>query len=280
MRALVAFSLLASSLAFADFTLVNEATSNGKNRTVTLSVKASKAYFHMVEDGGQTRTMLRDADAKKMWLIDDEKKVVVVVTEEDSKALEARQEQFRAQMKAQLEKMPPEQRARLEQTMLGGAQDQTKFNFTYEKKNTPSRKVAGFACDEYTIKRDGQPHGEGCFTAWKNTGMTAEEFKATMLKAMPTSAASGPMLQAFEAHNNAPGLPVERAIFDAQGNVLSRTSLKSLSKTALGPEKFELPKGYTEKKMAEGMMGGPRPGPTAPASANPATPAPTPAPKK
>ncbi|MFT3711473.1 MAG: hypothetical protein QM817_27885 [Archangium sp.] len=276
MRALVAFALLASSLAFADFTLVNESMSNGKNRTVTLSVKANKAWFQLVDDSGQTRTMLRDADQKKMWLINDEKKIVVLVTEEDSKALEARQEKFRAQMKAQLEKMKPEQRARMEQTMLGGGEpDPNKSaNFTYEKKGTPSRKVANFPCDEYTIKRDGQPHGEGCFAAWKSVGMTAEEFKNSMLKAMPASAASGPMLQAFEAHANAPGLPVERAIFDAEGKVISRTSLKSLVKTALGPEKFELPKGYTEKKMGEANAP-----PAGPAAAAPTpTPAPTPAP--
>jgi hypothetical protein len=260
-RLLVAFALLASTVALADLTLVNEATSNGKNRTVTFSVRGNKAFFEMVEDGGLTRTMLRDVEAKKSWIVDHDKKVLLLMTEEDSKALEARQEAFRAQMRAQLEKLPPEQRARMEQTMLGGADPSKAPQFTYEKKNTPARKVAGFSCEEYLIKRDGVLHGEGCFAQWKATGMSSEEFKATMLKAMPSSAASGPMLHAFEAHNNAPGMPVERSTFDAQGNVLTRTSLKSMSKKALPAEKFELPKGYTEKSMMPAAPPAPAPAP-------------------
>lgn len=265
-RALIFAGVISASAAFAgagELTLINEATGNGKTRLVTLSLRGSKAYFEMAEEGAPPRIMLRDADQKKMWLVDNDKKLLIVITEEDSKALEARQAQFRAQMKAQLEKLPPEQRARMEATMLGGQgpSDPAKQPaFTYEKKKSPSRKVAGFSCDDYTVKRDGQLHGEGCYTAWKSVGMTADEFKNTMLKAMPSSAAAGPMVQAFEAHNSAPGLPVERIVYDANGVVLHRTTLKSFTKTALPADKFELPKGYTEKTMAEGMGAGPRPG--------------------
>lgn len=282
MRTVIAASLISASLSFAaappqELTLINESTSGGKNRVVTLSLKGSKAYFEMAEEGAPPRVMLRDMDQKKMWLVNDEKKLLIVVTEDDSKALEARQEQFRAQMKAQLEKMPPEQRARMEATMLGGQTDPSKpSNFTYEKKKTPARKIAGFACEDYTVKRDGQLHGEGCYATWKTVGITAEEFKNVMLKSMPSSAAAGPMMQAFEAHNAAPGLPIERVVFDAKGNVTHSTTLKSFTKTALPAAKFELPKGYTEKPMAEGMMrppGAPGPGPQQPGP----TPAPAPA---
>lgn len=255
-----------------EMTLVNEAQSNGKQRTVTLSVKGARVFFEMAEQGAPARQMLRDADQKKMWIINHEKKELVVVTEEDSKALEARQAQFRAQMKAQIEKLPPAQRARMEATMLGGGQPDTSKvpNFTYEKKGTPPRTVAGYSCDDYAVKRDGQLHGEGCYAAWKAIGMTADEFKSAMMKAMPTSTQAGPMMQAFEAHASAPGVPVERIVYDANGVVLHRTALKSFSKTALPAERFELPKGYTEKTMAAGMMMGPGPmGPMGPKGAAP-----------
>lgn len=284
MRALIAASVISASVSFAsappsELTLINESTSGGKNRVVTLSLRGNKAYFEMAEEGAPPRIMLRDIEAKKMWLVNDEKKLLIVVTEEDSKALEARQEQFRAQMKAQLEKMPPEQRARMEATMLGGQADPSKpQNFTYEKKKTAARKIAGFACEDYVVKRDGQLHGEGCYATWKTVGITAEEFKNIMLKSMPSSAAAGPMMQAFEAHSSAPGLPIERIVFDANGNVTHSTTLKSFTKTALPAAKFELPKGYTEKPMAEGMMGRPPPGAPGPGAPGPNAPAPKPAP--
>lgn len=259
MRSLIAVVPLLSLTAFAaasEVTLVNEAVTQGKTRTITLSVKGAKAYLDFREENGPSRGMIRDADSKQLWLIDHDKKTVMVVTEEDSKAMEARQEQFRAQMKAQLEKMPPEQRARMEATMMAAPEAGKMPSYTYEKKKTPARKVAGFSCDDYVIKReDGTTHGEGCFASWKAIGISADDFKAMMLRAMPSTAAAGPMLQAFEAHTNAPGMPVERTMLDAQGNPTVKTTLKSLTKTALGAEKFAVPKDYTEKLMKDAMFG-------------------------
>ena len=266
LRSLLVAAVLLSSSAFADLTLVSDVTSLGKHRVVTLSVKADKAFFDIVEDGAGRRGMLRDGVGKKLFLLDHEKKVVMVMTEEDSKALEARQEQFKAQMKAQLEKMPPEQRARMEQSMLGMMEPQKPPAYTYEKKKAPARKIAGFSCDDYTIKLEGKAVGEGCLTTWKAVGMTADEFKKAVLDAMPSSASAGPMLSAFEAQSTAPGFPVERTMFDDAGAVKSKTTLKSFTKSAMAAENFEVPKGYAEKSMKD-LKGPPPPGAPAPAPA-------------
>ena len=168
---------------------------------------------------------------------------------------------MKAQMKAQLSRLPPEQRARME-AMLSGAIDATKPHvFTYEKKKGPARKVAGYACDDYAVKKDGQANGEGCFTSWKELGLSAEEFQETMKKALPQAAQNGPMGQAFEANASAPGFPVSRTTVDAQGQVRTVVTTKSFSKKALSADKFELPKGYEEKAVPMPMM----PGQAAPA---------------
>ncbi len=255
-RLLTALVLCLSTAALADLTMVSESTSQGKVRTVTLSAKGGKAYFEMKEADGPTRVMLRDADAKKMFLIDHPKKTVVVVTEEDSKGLEEKQAQLRAQMQAQLAKMPPEQRARIESTMLGTMGGEAKPpDFTYEKKKSGTRKLNGFTCQDYAMKRDGKAWGEGCFITWKDAGFTADEFKATMLRAMPTMGGAGPMGNAFEANAHAPGFPVWRTVVDAQGVVTIETTVKSLSKTSMPAENFEVPKDYTERAMTDVMKG-------------------------
>lgn len=260
MRILAALVVLASSAALADLTLVNEATTNGKTRQVTLSTKGSRAWFELKEPDGTTRTMLRDGDAKKLFLIDHPKKTVMAVTEADGKALEQKQAEFRAQIQAQLAKLPPEQRARMEQTMLGNAAPDAKPPmYSYEKKKTAARKVGGFSCQDYVIKLDAKVHGEACFMSWKDAGFTAEEFKALMVKALPTSATTQPMAVAFDPHSNAPGLPVWRKMVDEAGNTTSEMTLKSFTKTAVAAENFELPKGYTEKAMADVMNQRPPP---------------------
>lgn len=259
MRSVLTAVLCFSSVALADLTLVNEAVSGGKTRLVTLSAKGGKAFFEIKEGDGPTRTMLRDADAKKLFIIDHQKKVAMVITEQDSKAQEEKQAALRAQLQAQLAKMPPEQRARMESSMLGQL-DSKPAVFTYEKKKTPARKISGFSCQDYSIKRDGQPGGEGCFATWKDIGVPADEFKAIMVKAMPTTP-GGPMAQAFDAADSAPGFPVWRSHVNAAGEVTTETTLKSISKTAVAAENFEVPKGYTEKTMGEAMKPPPPPAP-------------------
>ena len=258
-RVLLAAVVVLSSAALADLTLVNEAVAGGKTRTVTLWVKGSKALFDMKETDGPARTMLRDADAKKLFIIDHQKKAVLIITEQDSKQLEERQAMMRAQLKAQLDKMPPEQRARVESTMLAPT-DAKPPVYSYEKKKTPARKVSGFSCQDYFIKRDGQPGGEGCFASWKDVGIAAEEFKTIMLKAMP-SLPGGPIAQGFEAADGAPGFPVYRQHLGADGAVMAQTTLKSLSKDTLKAETFELPTDYAQKSVADAMPGN-RPQPT------------------
>lgn len=262
-KLLAAFVFCLASAAWADMTMVSEVTSSGRpSRTVTLSVKGPLALFEF-NDGTVTRTMLRDGGAKKMYAINHEKKELTVITEEDSRELEARQEAFRAQLKLQLEKMPAEQRARMEATMLGPQTGGTAKapNFTYEKKKTAARKLNGFSCQDYVVKRDGAEDGEGCFAAWKDIGVTASDFKTTMESAMPNSSSQQMMTQVFDGQATAPGFPVWRQRSDAQGNK-SESSVKSFSKSALAGDKFVLPKDYAQKSMGDALKAQPQKAPT------------------
>lgn len=251
MRLLLTAVLSLSTSALADLTLVNETIAMGKTRTVTLSAKGPKAFFEMKEADAPNRTMVRDGEQKKLFIIDHPKKTVLVITEQDSKQMEEKQAALRAQLQAQLAKMPPEQRARMESGMLAQI-DPKPIVFAYEKKKTPARKVAGYSCQDYSITREGQPSGEGCFTSWKDLGISADEFKKVMLKAMP--AQMNPMsTAAFEGSDTAPGYPVWRTHVNAEGQVTSEVTLKSFSKSAVAATNFELPKDYAQKSMAESM---------------------------
>ncbi len=249
---------LVARAAFADLTMVSTSVSGGVTREITVSVRGPKAFFELRQEGAEPRTLLRDGEAKKLYMVNHGKKELVVVTEQDSQELQANQAMIKAQMEAQLARLPPEQRARLEAAMAPMAAAPKPSSWTYEKKKGPSRKLAGFSCQDYVVKRDGKLDGEGCFASWKDAGLTAVEFKDTLAKAMPRMAGDVASA-AFEGQETAPGFPVHRTFLDAEGQLKTETTLKSLTKSALGAERFELPKDYVLKDMADAMKRRPAP---------------------
>ena len=68
---------------------------------------------------------------------------------------------------------------------------------------------------------------------------------------------SGRCLRFQPTSDSAPGLPVWRAHANGEGQVTAQTTLKSISRTALAAENFELPRGYAEKSMADSMRSPP-----------------------
>lgn len=221
MRRLVAAAILfLPTLAAADLTLVNEQVdSAGKTRTVSLSIKGRKTFFEVKENDGTTRTILRDGEAKKQFIIDHQAKSMMMLAEKDSS------EQKRAQIAAQHVK-----RAAV---------------IVYEKKKSPARKVSGFVCEDYLIKRGGKLLGEGCFASWNITGLTEDDFKAVLRKAMPPG--GGMMSQAYDPNSGPPGFAVWQVDIDDAGQVTLETTIRSLSTTAMAPANFELPKDYVEE---------------------------------
>lgn len=257
-RLLTALVVTTSSLALADLTMVSEVVASGKTRVITLSAKGKRGYFEMKDGDSPARVMLRDGEAKKLFLVDHEKKVVVVMTEEDSKEQEARQAAFKAQLEAQVSKLPPEQRERVQQGMLAqiAPPKEKVVPFTYEKKGGPARKISGFTCEDYLVKREGAVRAEACFATWKSVGLTAQEFQKTVAEATPKPVFGGMATQASqdaEAEAAAPGFPVWRKLLDAQGVVTAEMTVRSVSKEALAADKFEVPKGYEQRSMADQM---------------------------
>jgi Domain of unknown function (DUF4412) len=268
-RSAFTLALCLSRLALADFTLVSESAFQGHKRTLTLSTLGTKAYFEMKDaDGSSDRVILRDAELKKMFIIDHAKKIIITVSDEESKALEAKQAAWRERMKAQLAKMPPERRAQIEAAMPLG--DAKTAPFTFEKKKGKPRKVNGFACEDYTIKREGKLYGEGCFAAWKAVGVTATELKANLERALPQGSAAVPG-SAMEEWVDVPGFPVWRTHVGEAGAVVSETTVTSIVKTAVAAERFQVPQGYTEKTMGE--FRGPTPAAPSSQTATPPSPA-------
>lgn len=257
---LTALVVVFATPALADLTVVTEVSTAGKKRVVTVSLKGQRSFMSLEEEGKSPPVIVRDGAAKQMFIIDHKNKTVVKAAEPNEEELKLRQEQFKQQMAAQLARLPPEQRKKMEERMFPAAPG-TSAPLTYEKKKTPARKVNGFSCEDYVIKREGQVHGEGCFAPFKDFKFTAAEYQDAFKAALPKTAMPGQQ-HGFDTDQLAPGIAVVRTLVDSSGNVTSETTLKSLSKTALSADKFEVPKDYTVKSAADMM---PQPVPAAPA---------------
>lgn len=251
MRLLILVSLLSAGAALADLSSTSETVLPGKPVQVSsLSVKGNKALFE-VQEGATKRLMLRDAAQKTLFVINHDQKELVVMPDPKPKGDGPNNARFRAELAEQLAKLPPEKRARMEQTMLTEQPAGVKRPVTtWEKKATAPRTVSGFTCSDYVIKRDGVETGEGCFAAWKDMGVQVKDYIAAMRVALPAEAQGE-----VEEISAAPGLVVWR-VRTLPGGSQSEMTLKTLSTAALPAAKFELPKGYAQRTLSEVLSRG------------------------
>jgi len=164
------------------------------------------------------------------------------------------------QMQAQLAKLPPEQRAQMEQLLgsrLGGAAAQKPD--VYESVDTGrSDSVDGRACRTWQIKRNGMIDSEVCVVPYASLGgkediqallrRMAEMFES-LTKALPQAAAS--VTGAMHAYTRINGYPVRSRGFTAGKPDGDEEVLKSWKEQAVPATMFEPPAGYKRINLAD-----------------------------
>jgi len=138
-----AAALIAVPARAEDLTIVFKATGSGAAGTSTSYYSSEK----MRTGSGDTETIFEYAPGK-ITSIDHKKKEYSEITlaemEAAMKAAAAKMEQANAQMKQQMDAMPPAMREKMEQ-MMGGVAS----SVTVAKGGT--RQVAGYTCQDYTV---------------------------------------------------------------------------------------------------------------------------------
>jgi hypothetical protein len=193
-----------------------------------------------------------------LYIIDDKDKSYIVMDkatmEQVAKKLNAQMEQ----LKQQMAKLPPEQRAQLEQVLggagLGGAPR------TVEVADTgKSDKVDGRACKLWDVTRDGVldeqicvapysslPGKENFSTVFGNFAKVFEE----MAKSVPML--SGMMANEFSAQVKTNGYPVRQRAYENGKLINEETLVKTWREEAIPASLFEVPAGYTRKSLPVG----------------------------
>ena len=199
-----------------------------------------------------------------MYIVDEADKSYVVFDKATMDALAKKLNAEMAQVKEQLAKLPPEQRAQMEQAMgkipgMGG-NDQ---KWTVEAVDSgKSDKVEGRDCKLWDIKRNGEldeqvcvvpfaalPGKENFQTVFGNFSKVFDE----MAKSVPMLA--GMMGNEFSAHVKTNGYPIRMRNYENGKLAAEETLMKVWREEAVPASMFEIPAGYKLKQMPLGPGG-------------------------
>jgi len=256
-RPLVTFALMFASLAtplraYAGVTLVMQ---RGASDISTLYVDGDK--MRMENPAAQKEhTVVIDAAAKRMLMINEAEKSYSEITEADMKRIGEQLAARRAEMEERMKSLPPEQRKHME-SMMGGAAGkprELKFERMGDKKT-----VNGFPCEMYRVLEEGAPKEEDCLATWSSSLLQRSDFAGLRKFAEEMAKDSGAMgagggHQMFEQFDKYPGFPVTRHPLE-QG-LQQDEQLKSLKRGSIPASRFAVPAGFKKTESPMGAFGG------------------------
>jgi len=206
-------------------------------------------------DGDGRATLIKDGT---LFIIDDAEKSYVAVDKATLDQLAKKVSAAMEQMKEQLAKLPPEQRAQMEQMVPGMSGGDGKW--TVEAFDTgKSDKVDGRACRIWDIKRNGELDDQICVVPYSALP-GKENFQvifANFAKVFEEMAKSVPMLAGmmsneFDAQAKVNGFPVRSRGYENGQLGDNEQLMKVWREEAIPASMFEIPAGYKRKQMPLG----------------------------
>jgi hypothetical protein len=257
--ALIASGLLAAQAAYAGVYVetIDQNLTTG-NAGVKQKMYLQNGVGRFID--GEGRGSLIKGDT--MYVIDDQDKSYVVFDKATMQQFAAKLNAEMTKLKEQLAKLPPEQRAQMEQ-MMGGAGGMLSGDgeqWTVEVKDTgKSDKVEGRTCKLWDVTRKGEldeqicvvpysalPGKENFQAVFSNFAKVFEE----MAKSVPML--SGMMANEFAAQVKTNGYPVRRRGYESGKLSDEVTLVKVWREEAIAASMFEIPAGYKQKQMPMG----------------------------
>src|SRR6187549_1166567 len=207
-----------------------------------------------VDSGGRT-TLIKDGT---LYVIDDSDKSYIAFDKATMEKLAVEINAAMAQMKEQLAKMPPEQRAQMEAMLPGMAGADKKW--VVEAIDTgKSDKVDGRSCRVWDIKRNGELDDQMCVVPYsslpgkENFQAMFEKFAKVfeeMAKSVPML--SGMMTNEFAAQAKVGGFPVRTRGYENGKLGDTEHNVRVWREEAMAATMFDVPAGYKQKQMPMG----------------------------
>jgi hypothetical protein len=251
----------ASVCAAADGVLVVERTTSATGvRTSQVQIEKSRMRADVSSIGGAGSVVLFDGVQQVLRTLDSEKKTYREMTKADADSVGTQMNDMAAMIRAQLEKMPPAQRAQMEAMMqgrggpgaMGGAVEKTEY------RKAGSDKVGKWSCDKYEGYRGERKTVELCTVTPQALGFTAADFDVSrelsefFSKLVPQAGDNVFQMGKGEEHGFS-GLPVRRISFGSDGKPTTTTEITDVSRQRFADALFAVPADF--QKVDLPMMG-------------------------
>lgn len=247
-RALMAcltVTLAGTAPTFAD-TLVEMTASDGGD-AVVYKIKDGKVRFEgMGEDGA---AIFNSADGS-MTMLDARSKQYFRMDRESADQMAGAMNDAMAEARKRLAQLPPAQREQMMKMMPQLLQEPEKPSFTVERTGKKDE-VAGIRCETVRVLRDGEAINEACVASARAAGFSKADYE-TMRSMFET-------MEGFSRRMGQGGIGIGAELAALDGVPVrtvdlqdgETTVVKTISDAALDGAMFEIPAGYTERKMAQ-----------------------------
>jgi len=244
----------------ADGVLIAQKITSSNGTTATHQTQIEKTRIRSETDqNGKKMILLFDGAAGVLRMIDDQAKTYNEMTKEDFERIAGQMQAAMAQMKQQMDNMPPEVRARMEAMMQGrGAALGAAAGPPTEYKKVGTDTVGKWRCDKYEGTKNGEKTSEMCTVDPSSLGFALGDFEVTkqlaefFSKLMPQG-----MDSLFRVGTAAPnsfaGLPV-RMVTYRNGQPSATVEMTEATKQNFPDSVFAVPAGYTKRDFP-GMGG-------------------------
>ena len=200
---------------------------------------------------GAKQVVMFDGRRNVLTIVDNEKKTYTEVTQQEAEQLGAQLSAAMDQMKKQMDLLPPERRAQMQEMM---SRMGTPAKPTYKKAGTAA--VGKWTCDRYEGFEGDKKTSEVCTVDPKVLGFTAADFAvsqqmtAFFSKIVPQMASQMFSLGSVEVQGY-PGVPVRSTFTIAGKEIVSE--ITEVSRQSFADASYAVHDGYT--KQAFGPMG-------------------------
>lgn len=202
---------------------------------------------------GAKQVVMFDGTRKVLTMVDNEKKTYTEVTQQEAEQIGAQLADAMAQLKKQMDAMPPERRAQMQEMMSRmGAGGPAKP--TYKKAGTAT--VGKWTCDRYEGFESDKKTSEVCTVDPKVLGFTQADFAVSQQmmeffkKIVPQMATQMFALGSVEQQGY-PGVPVRHMFTVAGKEIVSE--ITDISRQSFPEASYAVPEGYA--KQAFGPIG-------------------------
>jgi hypothetical protein len=228
--------------------IAQRVTSGGAPLTVRVQIEATRMRTEMAGPNGVTNVMIFDGARQVLYIVDPARKTYMEMTKADVDRLSAQMQKGMAQMQAQLEKLPPAQRAQMEAMMKG-----------VQQTRTGSDTVGRWTCDKYDLTMGGQKIGEVCSVNLTTLGFRATDFAVmgqmgAFYSAMaPQMAGQLPGPGGIDPQGSS-DFPV-KTVMMVPGGTVTTTEVIEAGRQTFPDSLFAVPAGFTKQDLPAEMGG-------------------------